>query len=37
MIEQKYGKIINLGSIHSGVAMPNRHLNAYTAPQKAAC
>ncbi|MDR2055042.1 MAG: SDR family oxidoreductase [Desulfovibrio sp.] len=29
MIEQKYGKIINLGSIHSNVAMPNRHLNAY--------
>ncbi|MDR1359375.1 MAG: SDR family oxidoreductase [Deltaproteobacteria bacterium] len=31
MIEQKYGKIVNLGSIHSNVAMPNRHLNAYCA------
>ena len=31
MIGQKYGKIINLGSIHSAVAMPNRHLNAYCA------
>ncbi|MDR2075702.1 MAG: SDR family oxidoreductase [Desulfovibrio sp.] len=31
MIEQKYGKIINVGSIHSSVAMPNRPLNAYCA------
>jgi gluconate 5-dehydrogenase len=31
MIEQNYGKIINLGSIHSSVAMPNRPLNAYCA------
>jgi gluconate 5-dehydrogenase len=29
MIEQKYGKIINLGSIHSSVAMPTSPLNAY--------
>ncbi|MDR3357575.1 MAG: SDR family oxidoreductase [Desulfovibrio sp.] len=31
MIEQNYGKIINLGSIHSRVAMPGGHLNAYCA------
>ena len=31
MIGQNYGKIINLGSIHSNVAMPNRPLNAYCA------
>jgi gluconate 5-dehydrogenase len=31
MIEQKYGKIINLGSIHSNVAMANKPLNAYCA------
>ncbi|MDR1966561.1 MAG: SDR family oxidoreductase [Synergistaceae bacterium] len=29
MIGQKYGKIVNVGSIHSSVAMPNRPLNAY--------
>jgi gluconate 5-dehydrogenase len=29
MIGQKYGKIINVGSIHSSVAMPGRPLNAY--------
>jgi gluconate 5-dehydrogenase len=31
MVAQNYGKIINLGSIHSSVAMPNRPLNAYCA------
>jgi gluconate 5-dehydrogenase len=31
MIEQRYGKIINMGSIHSHVAMPGRQLNAYCA------
>jgi gluconate 5-dehydrogenase len=31
MIEQKYGKIINVGSIHSTVAMANSTLNAYCA------
>jgi gluconate 5-dehydrogenase len=31
MIEQKYGKIINVGSIHSSVAMPTSTLNAYCA------
>ncbi|MDR1206259.1 MAG: SDR family oxidoreductase [Peptococcaceae bacterium] len=31
MIEQKYGKIINLGSIHSSVAMSTSPLNAYCA------
>ncbi|MDR1542710.1 MAG: SDR family oxidoreductase [Clostridiales bacterium] len=31
MIEQKYGKIINLGSIHSSVAMASSTLNAYCA------
>jgi gluconate 5-dehydrogenase len=29
MIEQRYGKIINLGSIHSSVAMPGRSISAY--------
>ncbi|MDR0589098.1 MAG: SDR family oxidoreductase [Spirochaetaceae bacterium] len=29
MIEQKYGKIINVGSIHSSVAMASSPLNAY--------
>ncbi|MFP3090285.1 SDR family oxidoreductase [Treponema sp. TIM-1] len=29
MIEQKYGKIINIGSIHSSVAMATSTLNAY--------
>jgi gluconate 5-dehydrogenase len=29
MIEQKYGKIINVGSIHSSVAMATSALNAY--------
>jgi gluconate 5-dehydrogenase len=31
MVEQKYGKIINLGSIHSSVAMSPSPLNAYCA------
>jgi gluconate 5-dehydrogenase len=31
MIERKYGKIVNVGSIHSSVAMPNKQLNAYCA------
>ena len=31
MIEQRYGKVINLGSIHSNVAMATSHLNAYCA------
>jgi gluconate 5-dehydrogenase len=31
MIEQKYGKIINVGSIHSSAAMPTSPLNAYCA------
>jgi gluconate 5-dehydrogenase len=31
MIERNYGKIINVGSIHSNVAMPGRPLNAYCA------
>jgi gluconate 5-dehydrogenase len=31
MIEQKYGKIVNLGSIHSSVAMATSPLNAYCA------
>jgi gluconate 5-dehydrogenase len=31
MIKQQYGKIINLGSIHSKVAMPNMPLAAYSA------
>lgn len=31
MIEQKYGKIINVGSIHSTVAMAPSPLNAYCA------
>jgi gluconate 5-dehydrogenase len=31
MIAQKYGKIVNLGSIHSNVAMPGKQLNAYCA------
>jgi gluconate 5-dehydrogenase len=31
MIGQKYGKIINIGSIHSNVAMPTINLNAYCA------
>ncbi|MDR2537105.1 MAG: SDR family oxidoreductase [Treponema sp.] len=31
MIEQKYGKIINIGSIHSNVAMAPSTLNAYCA------
>lgn len=29
MVQQKYGKIINLGSIHSRVAMPGMPLTAY--------
>lgn len=29
MVEQKYGKIINIGSIHSSVAMTGLPLNAY--------
>jgi gluconate 5-dehydrogenase len=29
MVQQKYGKIINLGSIHSRVAMPGTPLTAY--------
>lgn len=29
MIEQKYGRIINIGSIHSQVAMPNSPISAY--------
>lgn len=29
MVQQKYGKIINLGSIHSRVAMPGAPLTAY--------
>ena len=31
MIKQKYGKIINLGSIHSRVAMPGLPITAYCA------
>jgi gluconate 5-dehydrogenase len=31
MIEQNYGKIINLGSIHSSVAMSSKPLSAYCA------
>jgi gluconate 5-dehydrogenase len=31
MIEQKYGKIINVGSIHSSAAMSTSPLNAYCA------
>ncbi|MDR2048306.1 MAG: SDR family oxidoreductase [Treponema sp.] len=31
MIEQKYGKIINVGSIHSSTAMSTSPLNAYCA------
>ncbi|MDR1625213.1 MAG: SDR family oxidoreductase [Spirochaetia bacterium] len=31
MIEQKYGKIVNIGSIHSSVAMASSSLNAYCA------
>lgn len=31
MVEQKYGKIINLGSIHSKVAMPGLPLSGYCA------
>jgi len=31
MVKQKYGKIINLGSIHSRVAMPNLPIAAYAA------
>jgi gluconate 5-dehydrogenase len=31
MIEQKYGKVINIGSIHSNVAMASSFLNAYCA------
>jgi gluconate 5-dehydrogenase len=31
MIEQKYGKIINIGSIHSNVAMPGLPISGYTA------
>jgi gluconate 5-dehydrogenase len=31
MVQQKYGKIINLGSIHSRVAMPGMPLTAYAA------
>jgi gluconate 5-dehydrogenase len=31
MIEQKYGKIINIGSIHSSVAMPGSALTGYCA------
>jgi NAD(P)-dependent dehydrogenase (short-subunit alcohol dehydrogenase family) len=31
MVKQKYGKIINLGSIHSTVAMPGLGISAYTA------
>ncbi|MCL2110474.1 SDR family oxidoreductase [Microgenomates group bacterium] len=31
MLQQKYGKIINLGSIHSRVAMPNMPIAAYAA------
>jgi gluconate 5-dehydrogenase len=31
MIEQKYGKIINVGSIHSSAAMATSPLNAYCA------
>lgn len=31
MVQQKYGKIINLGSIHSRVAMPGMPLSAYAA------
>lgn len=29
MVEQKYGKIINIGSIHSNVAMPGIPISAY--------
>lgn len=29
MVEQKYGKIINIGSIHSNVAMPDIPISAY--------
>lgn len=29
MIKQKYGRIINIGSIHSQVAMPNSPISAY--------
>ncbi|MDR1913084.1 MAG: SDR family oxidoreductase [Clostridiales bacterium] len=31
MIDQKYGKIINIGSIHSNVAIPNLPITAYCA------
>ena len=31
MVQQKYGKIINLGSIHSRVAMPGMPIAAYAA------
>ncbi|MDR1194485.1 MAG: SDR family oxidoreductase [Peptococcaceae bacterium] len=31
MVGQKYGKVINIGSIHSSVAMPGMPLNAYCA------
>jgi gluconate 5-dehydrogenase len=31
MIEQKYGKIINIGSIHSNVAMPGLPISGYAA------
>lgn len=31
MVQQKYGKIINLGSIHSRVAMPGLPVSAYAA------
>ncbi|MEY8352394.1 SDR family oxidoreductase [Lachnospiraceae bacterium 54-53] len=35
MVEQNYGKIINLGSIHSTVAMPGFPLSAYAATKGA--
>jgi gluconate 5-dehydrogenase len=31
MIEQNYGKIVNVGSIHSNVAMPGLGISGYTA------
>ena len=35
MIEQKYGKVINIGSIHSTVAMPGMPLSAYATTKGA--
>ncbi len=35
MVEQKYGKVINLGSIHSTVAMPGLPLSAYATSKGA--